>query len=297
MPNLFYFTPSYYCTSDCLMCGVDKKKRDERWGYSVEEALGEIDKMGLNPGDILEISGGEPTAYKHLDTVSKYARERWGARVLVLSHGRHLKSKLLTERFASANIERFVVPIFSHVDATHDHLTQVAGSLQETLQGLDNLREFKIPFSIKFIPMLSNYRDIVPTFELCHARYPDAKFVVSGYQMMGEAFTNRDLTSPKHSDVGPEVEKMLELAEQYGADVALAFLPMCLIDPSFWHYYRSGYSGETVVAPDQKIVNISTDRNYEDKPADCGQCAVRNRCQWAWYAYTQVFGTAELTPV
>jgi MoaA/NifB/PqqE/SkfB family radical SAM enzyme len=297
MARLFYFTPSYYCTSNCLMCGVAKNKRDERWGYTIEEAFAEVDKMQLRPGDVLEISGGEPTAYKHLDEVCRYASERWRARVLVLSHGRHLKQRRLAERLAHAGIERFLIPIFSHDDERHDYLTQVPGSLQETLAGLDNLTELGVPFSIKFIPMLTNYRDALDTFELCHSRYPGAKFVISGYQMMGEAYSNRDLTSPRHSEVAVEIEKVLELAEQCQADVNLAFVPMCSIDPSFWHRYRSGYGGETVVSPDRKIVKIAPSANYEDKPACCSRCAVRERCQWAWYAYTKVFGSSELKPL
>ena len=105
------------------MCGVAKEKRVQRQGYTFEQAQTEIDRMGLAAGDILEISGGEPTAYNHLDSICTYAHERWGARVLVLSHGRHLKSKRLAERLTSCHIERFVIPVFSFEENRHDYLT------------------------------------------------------------------------------------------------------------------------------------------------------------------------------
>jgi len=296
VPKSFYFTPSYFCTSDCLMCGVAKYKRDQRWGYGVAEARAEVDAMALDPGDVLEISGGEPTAYKHLADIATYAKQEYGARVLVLSHGRHLKIRRLAERLAHSGIERFVVPVFSHVAETHDALTQVRGSLAETFTGLDNLADLGVATTIKLIPMATNYRDLLPTFQYCQNRYPGMKYVISGYQMMGEAFTNRDLVSPRHRDVGREIEKTLDAAQALGADASFAFVPMCVVDPVFWKEYRSGYANETVVSPDKDHVDSSTEANYVEKPDVCADCAVRSRCQWAWYAYSKIYGTDELTP-
>jgi len=296
-PRTFYFTPSYFCTSDCLMCGVAKEKRDQQWGFSEAEARRKIDEMDLQPGDVLEISGGEPTAYKGLAAVAAYASDRYHARILVLSHGRHLKVRKLAESLASCGITRFLIPLFSHVPERHDYLTQVEGSFDETVNGLANLAELGVPTTIKFIPMKTNYRDALETYHLCRSRFPMMKFVMSGYQMMGEAFTNTDLVSPRHSAVAGEVEKVLAAAERHGGDVAVSFLPLCTLDPVYWDRYRSGFRQESVVTPDRLSVLSANDRNYSHKPKQCQPCLVKDKCQWAWFAYCQAFGTSELQPV
>jgi hypothetical protein len=295
--RVFYFTPSYYCSSDCLMCGVAKQKRDERWGYTFEEACREIEKMNLRPNDILEISGGEPTAYKPLGDICKFAIQSFGARVLVLSHGRHLKSKRLATHLVNSGITRFVIPLFSTEPATHDFLTQVAGSWDETVLGLKNLDQLGMAVTVKFIPMKPNYHHMVDVYRFCRDNFPRNKLVISGYQMMGEAFSNDALVSPRHSEVAPHIETTLALAAESATDVNVAFVPLCGLDPIFWKQYRFGFSQEEVYTPDRSNVLDANQRNYVDLPAPCARCAVQTRCQWAWFAYVQRFGTDELKPI
>lgn len=296
-PRQIYFTPGYACNSDCIMCGVAKWKRDTRAGFSLAEAKRLIDAMALGPEDAVEFSGGEPTIYRGFAELVEYTKREYGARVVVLSHGRSLKSRKFVKTIADRGIDRFVIPLFSDDPATHDYITQVPGSFEETVEGFRNLEEFGIPFSFKFIAMEPNYRDALATYRFKTEHFPKARFIISGYQLMGEAITNQTEVSVRHSLVGPEIEKVLDASEARGEVVPVFMFPMCHLDPSFWTSYGVGVWHEEVVAPDATSINLSTELNYEEKHSVCQTCVMSQKCVWAWKMYVQKFGADELRPV
>ncbi|WP_135074834.1 radical SAM protein [Terasakiella sp. SH-1] len=295
-PRQVYFTPSYYCNSDCIMCGVAKWKREQKQGFPIEKAKLLIDNMKLCEEDAVELSGGEPTVYKGFKELVEYIKHNYGSRVVVLSHGRSLKNKKFVESIANCGIDRFVIPLFSHLSDVHDQITQVKGSFEETVSGFRALEEFNIPFSLKFITMKPNFQHALKTYEFKNQNFPNARFIISGYQLMGEAITNDNEVSIMHSQAGPEIEKVLEQAENNGEVVPVFMFPMCHIDPSFWKFYGVGVWHEEVVAPDAENINLSSELNYEEKHPKCTDCLVSQKCVWAWKKYTQRFGSNELKP-
>lgn len=278
------------------MCGVAKWKRDAREGFSLDECKSMLNSMRLRPGDAVEFSGGEPTIYKNFSELVRYTKETFGARVVVLSHGRTLKSKRFVESIVNSGIDRFVIPLFSDDPEIHDKITQVPGSFRETTQGFRNLADCGIDFSVKFIAMKPNYKHALGTYRYKLEHHPKARFIVSGYQLMGEAIANSTVVGLRHSLVGPEIHKVLELAEQQGEIVPVFMFPMCHLDPSFWHHYGVGVWHEEVLAPDSRKINLSTELNYEDKHPTCKTCIVQEKCVWAWRRYVQEFGAEDLIP-
>src|SRR6185295_3138888 len=122
-PRQFYFTPTYSCNSDCLMCGVAKEKRDRGDSFELDHAKKLVDRMELGASDILEFSGGEPTIYRGFRDLIRYAKERYNPRIFVLSHGRTLANAPFVASLKGIGIERFTIPIFSFSESTHDYIT------------------------------------------------------------------------------------------------------------------------------------------------------------------------------
>lgn len=296
-PRQFYFTPGYACNSDCVMCGVAKWKRDEKAKFSLEYSYSLIDRMQLTPIDILEFSGGEPTIYKGFLDLVRYAKKRYNPRIMVLSHGRSMAKQSFVEKLKDLDVERYVVPLFSNIPDVHDQITGAPGSFEETIRGFDNLYAAGIPFTIKFIAMRPNHMHALDVYHLKSQRWSGASFIVSGYQLMGEAITNEGRVAARHSEIAPSIELVLEAAERQCELVPVFMFPLCLIDAAYWGSYGVGVWREEVVAPDQHQIEQSSELNYESKPDRCAPCAMKNRCTWAWKKYVERYGTEELNPI
>jgi len=291
-----YFTPTYACNSDCIMCGVAKWKRDSRQSFSLAKCRQLIDDMKLEPGDVLEFSGGEPTIYKGFGEIAEYAKSTYDANVVVLSHGRSLKSEKFVRSLVGRGIDRFIIPLFSDDPELHDYITQAPGSFEQTCAGFENLEAYGFDYTIKFIAMRPNHTHALRTYRLKQKRFAKARFIISGYQLMGEAITNAEDVSVAHSKVKPSIAAVLAEATAAGETVPVFMFPMCLVDPLYWQSYGIGVWREEVVAPDQLKISESTALNYEEKPPKCADCALQYRCTWAWRKYVERFGDDELQP-
>lgn len=279
------------------MCGVQNTKRQRKDSFDVKESKHLIDEMNLTANDVLGFSGGEPTLYKGFRELIIYARKKYSPRIIVLSNGRLLSSNKFIETLRDIGIERFIIPIFSDIEKTHDYITQVPGSFKQTYQGLCNLEKARMPYSIKFIAMRPNYLDMANVYEMKRQYFKNARFIISGYQLMGEAVTNKREVGVGHSVVSPAIEETLDRAEEHGEFIPVFMFPMCLLDPYYWKYYGVGAFNEVVVAPDQKDVILNSKLNYDKKPAKCSGCVLSKRCTWAWKNYLSFFGDRELVPI
>lgn len=293
----FYFTPTYTCNSDCIMCGVEKAKRDRGDKFSLDECKSLIDQMQLAPDDLLEFSGGEPTLYKGFRELVIYAKQTYNPRIVVLSHGRSLNSEKFAASMRNIGIERFIIPLFSDSAEKHDDIAQAKGAFAQTCRGFNRLEAHGIPYSIKFIAMSLNYMDMENVYRLKREQFSSARFIISGYQLMGQAVTNRLKIGTRHSHVSPHIESTLDCAEHDNDFVPVFMFPMCLIDPYYWKYFGVGVYREEVIAPDQNDVMLNSKLNYEQKAPKCAGCLLTNRCTWAWKNYVREYGDGELSPV
>ena len=165
------------------------------------------------------------------------------------------------------------------------------------MTGFHNLETTGVPYSVKFIAMKPNYMDALATYRLIRNSFPSARFIVSGYQLMGEAVTNTADVAERHSRVGAHIEEVLDEARDDGNFIPVFMFPMCQVDPMYWDVFGVGVWREEVIAPDSTEISHSTELNYEQKPEPCTECKLQFRCTWAWRNYVAEFGTDELSPV
>jgi len=294
----FFFTPSYACDEDCLMCGVPRVVRRSGSRFAVEHWRDEIDRMGLLPRDILTFSGGEPLRAPTFAAAVEHARSHYGCRIWVLSNGRRLYDRRFAEKVAALGIEKLVVPVFSHDPAVHDRITQTRGSFAQTWSGLRHLAALGQKFQIKFIATALNHGDALDTYRMCRAEFPQARFVFSGLTMFGEAVANADQVAVRYADVAPSLDALLAEADGRGDLVPVFIFPLCHIDGLFWRHYNVGEFEEVVVAPDRQ--DRADGRTLEEgpKPEPCRGCAARRRCVFGWKpAYHERFGDGEFRQI
>ena len=156
----FYIAPTYRCNNRCPMCGVFNSKKDSDWKYTSEELKTEIDNKEIKEGDIVIVSGGEPTIYPYFFELIKYLNEK-KARITIFSNGRAFKSKEFVNKMSECEYENLLIPLFGSNSEIHEKLVGAKGSFNDTFEGLKNLDRAGLTYSIKNVVMKDNYKDLV----------------------------------------------------------------------------------------------------------------------------------------
>lgn len=85
------------------------------------------------------LSGGEPTIHPRFLDVIDYARRRGADRVIVITNGRMFAYRKFAKRAVDLGLTEAFVAVLGADAATHDYLTQVSGSFEQTTDGIRNL--------------------------------------------------------------------------------------------------------------------------------------------------------------
>lgn len=299
MSREFYMVPSYKCNSRCLMCGVFNEKKDKEWEYSFEELVDIVKGYELTDNDTVIISGGEPTIYEYLVDIIEYINRESDARVVLFTNGRKFKNKSYVKKFKNLKIDNMHIPIFGNTAEIHESMTGIKGSYKDVCEGVNNLQELSIPFSLKTVVTKINYHELSDYTQNLVEKYPSMKALsFNGIHLQGEAPKSRDLLTIQHSIAIKEVQKAMDISIEAGINTSIAGFPICLIDPYYWKNYFSPKLTETkIIAPDKDKIDNTSKKNYNQSPQKCDKCVVEEQCKWAWKMYCMFYGEEELNPI
>ena len=205
----------------------------------------------------LILTGSEVTLRPDLPEMARMARENGFEHVRIQTHGAGLASEEYCRELVEAGIDEYFVSVTAADAVTHDAITQVAGSFEKTLQGLENLEAYGHVATITntVITTLS-YRQLPAIVErLKHLRRL-AQMDFWNYWPMKET-DDKDLIA-SHIEVLPFLRDAVRLAWGYGRAVEIKNFPECLlsedadalqndqpqliIDSEFWpEFMRNGF--------------------------------------------------------
>lgn len=205
----------------------------------------------------LILTGSEVTLRKDLPDLSRRARQHGFEHVRIQTHGMRLANRDYCHELVDAGVDEFFVSVTAADAATHDSITEVPGSFERTIRGLENLDAF------------SNIVTLTNTVitKRCYQQLPDVvkrlRHLRSLVQMdfwnfwpMKEV-DEKDLIVP-HTEVLPFLRQAIVLAREYGRSVEVKNFPECLLgedgdalrndqpklltDPKFWpEFHRNGF--------------------------------------------------------
>lgn len=128
----------------------------------IKKILLNLRQMGVHQ---IVFTGGECFKREDFMEIVKYARDLC-FRVNILSN-----ASLITEKIAKDLSELYItdfsLTIFSMNAKVHDRITQVKGSLEAALNGVNNLNKYKIPIEIKTPILKYNYEDFMEVKNYC----------------------------------------------------------------------------------------------------------------------------------
>lgn len=294
MKKMHYFNITYACDSNCLFCaanvGIISDRNYTLTPLAFEE---ELIKECVKPGDIIMISGGEPTLspyfWEILDICDKY-----DCMIELTTNGHFFEDANKAEklyRYKKVNVQ---VSLFG-LEPIHDYLTGKDGNFKSTLRALDNfasLQERKtfivtVKFLLSKITALHNE----DAYRYIYGRYRD-KFTYSLNALLisEKVLRNRDLLLEPYSLSLSKMASFVELD-----NILVDTIPLCLLSETKRNnFLKKKHINIEKLYSDAKIQNKDMD-NYQC--SKCDRCSLRIVCDKFLPSYIKHFGENEINPL
>ncbi len=137
------------CNNSCLYCN-ERNKQSQPEVFDLSESLHYND-----PIDSIELYGGEPVIRNDFFNILDTARNHGYKRIKLVTNARACSDLNTAAKIVEFGCYHYEIKIHHFRADVHDFVTQVRGSLQETVQGLTNLRRINILHSAPFSAFIS----------------------------------------------------------------------------------------------------------------------------------------------
>ena len=201
-------------------------------------------------------TGSEVTLNRDLTEWARMARDSGFSHVRIQTHGMKLANESYLEELVKAGIDEYFVSITAADAETHDAITQIPGSFEKTMRGLENLEQHDVATMTNTVVTRLSY----PHLPALVARVAHLKRLRRmdfwNYWPMRETDDKNLVAS--HLDVLPYLRDAIAAAKALDVDLEIKNFPECLlgadreylnndqpqlvIDPEFWpEFMRNGF--------------------------------------------------------
>ena len=226
------------CNNSCLYCS-EKKKNSNQTMPDVAGSL--VQNYFL---DSIELYGGEPTTRSDFFNLLDTARNRGYRRIKLVTNARTCADINTAVRMIEYGCHLYEIKIHHFRPDVHDYITQVTGSLQETVQGLANLRRLNTLHNAAFSAFISlrislsrkNIEDI-SSIVLAFIPYRIDRFILS--------FDDGEL---ELSNALPHIQNAINLTLLNRTWITTQKIPPCCMQgfehhiSELYHSHHCGYS-------------------------------------------------------
>lgn len=221
-------TVDFHCNSACTFCIVQEGMNDYR-GVPFER-FAAITEENLRSGkyDRVIFTGGEVTLEKSLPRFVEHARQSGAYRhVRLQTNGRKLADPAYTRTLVDLGVDEFFVSLHGDSATLHDAITQRAGSFDELLLGLENLRHHDVRRITNTVVHSANQTAFEGIVRLAHA-HGVSEMEFWNYLPMEDHEDVRGLIAPLAGSL-PSLRSALALCAQLGLRAVTKYFPYCLL--------------------------------------------------------------------
>jgi MoaA/NifB/PqqE/SkfB family radical SAM enzyme len=205
----------------------------------------------------LILTGSEITLHRDLPQWVRMAKQHGFEHVRIQTHGMRLANRNFCDELIEAGVDEFFISIAAADAATHDAITQVPGSFDKTLRGLELLESYDHVVSItNTVVTTLSFRHLPALVDRLASLRRLAQMEFWFYFPMSERDDKGLVAS--HLDALPFLREAIARARALGRGVEVKNFPECLlgadrgalyndqpklfIDPDFWtEFMRNGF--------------------------------------------------------
>jgi MoaA/NifB/PqqE/SkfB family radical SAM enzyme len=287
----------YTCNNNCLFCFVKGRPVIDRPTDEIKRILRTARKDEF---DDLVFNGGESTIRTDFVEIVEYANKLDFPRIRLVSNGRMFYYKEFAQKVAKAGLNGVIVSIHGSTAKTHDSLTQVPGSFNQTIKGLENLIEAGITTETNTTIVKQNYKelpDLIKFLSNFKLNCSEFIFVNPG----GAALQNFETIVPTFTESIPFLRNALKVHEENGNphNLIINSVPHCFIE-GYTKYIPPTFKMEkSIIGVEFRIDDVDKSRieKAKVKSKECLKCKYNNQCEGVWQNYAERYGLGELKPV
>ncbi len=258
------------CNNACNFCGNAKKNFSEK--KAVFEKIKRLAKLEANE---LTIAGGEPTLWRDLFDIIRFARKTGFGEIALNTNGRMLCYEDFAKELAEAGCTEVNISLFSADEKAHDEITGVQNSWAQAVEGIENAQETGL-FVSSTIPLLSENFQGLPATVGFLVQKNVRKAIASCTKSNCRQKTG---TLLQYSQLMPFVWQ--SLVHETKTSIFCEGIPPCLFDFAtdhvYWNFAQGGLENE--------------------KAAFCNECKFFSACNGIPRGYLKRFGASEFKPV
>lgn len=214
---------NYVCNNKCIWCyeeGQIAKTMSKKLSFEIINFLSELEINSLN------LIGGEPTLHPNISEIINYSKNK-GISPSLVTNGRKLSDKSFLENLVNSGMKSVGISIEGFNQETHDSITKVKGSYQETIKGIENCVEMGV--------------HTITTTTICKENIDYLENIIDVLSEIGIKDIGFNVCTPSpntknESSIGPkEASKLIEVLYLYGKEKDVRIksvtpLPICNIN-------------------------------------------------------------------
>jgi MoaA/NifB/PqqE/SkfB family radical SAM enzyme len=286
----------FACNNCCVFC-AQGERRDACAAVPQAELEERLVKARTRTRSLV-LTGGEPTAYRHLVAVIRRARQLGFDPIQVQTNGRMLSYPRVLDVLLRAGASEFSPALHGSTADLHDSLTRAPGSFAETVAGIRNVVSSRASLVTNSVVVRQNLHDLAALVTLL------SSLGVQNMQLalvhpVGTAAERFDEVVPRLPAIVEPLTRACAAARAAGVRLVTEAVPLCFLPGMESLAVEASIPDTTVFDYDGASLDYSAWRAGEGKlhGPPCARCAARGRCEGPWKEYPERFGWDEFQPV
>lgn len=274
----------FRCNQACSFCFVST-----HLPAAAEERVSATIVAAAANGDVVVLSGGEPTLHPKITDFIALARDTGASSIELQTNAVRLASPGFAERLATAGLNLAFVSLHGIVASTSDAITRAPGTFAKTLLGIDALHQTSVALRLNFVACQTNFHELPGYVKMVAERWPRASICISFVGPSTDLVPHSQELIPRYSEVMPAIAQAIALGVALGVEISgfdsMCGIPLCLV-PSHLAQFA-----ELATLPE------NLDRGEFTKSESCRDCALEARCFGLRRRYAALYGDSELRPI
>ncbi|MBQ3625140.1 MAG: radical SAM protein [Synergistaceae bacterium] len=285
----------YSCNNKCVHCVIEDSRdklcaENKKPDLTTQECFDLIEQAVKCGADNIILTGGEVTIRPDFDKLINKILE-YKLDITIQTNARAFCRQRIIDIIANISNIQFITALHGSTAKTHDNITQVTGSFDETCEGIKNLRSLNKLVIIKVVISKINLEELNEIILL--ALKLGVKYLCFAFPHgQGAARKNFEKLMPRYKDLKTKLKEIIYTAKEHEIKIEFEAVPFCVI-PYAMHlvgelkYFKSNTLCSQV---HEKVFDWDKVRkDIKIKPELCGRCDMNLFCEGVWREYYEAY--------
>src|SRR5262249_49582470 len=222
------------CNSRCHFCcfldRIEQKDHPEHPFMDLEKAKKICHDLRYKYGNTsIDIQGGEPTIWRHIDELVAYCHEI-GLYPTLITNAIALAKRQKCEDLKQAGVRDLLISV-QGLGAVYDEIVGLPGGAAKQPVALQNCIEVGIPFRFNCVLSLNAIPQYVDIAKLAVSSGALAVNFLAFNPFEDQATGHRSTVNvPRYRDVAAELNKALDVLAEGGVEANVRYFPACMVE-------------------------------------------------------------------